>query len=147
MAEKTARKRYQTLTTQEIKRLLEQYKAGVQVKALLKEFHICNKTLYNYTRAAGITRLKGRPSERQKQQKPPQKHPQETLCWSCQRAVPSPDDPTPCPWARRFEPVEGWEARENRESYMVCECPLYQRDKPRRRKARGNQGQRRAQSV
>ena len=34
----------------------------------------------------------------------------ETLCWSCQRAVP---DPTiACSWSRRFKPVPGWDAEE-----------------------------------
>ena len=59
----------------------------------------------------------------------------ETLCWSCQRAVP---DPTvACSWSLRFKPVPGWDAEEtimpggngNKiKSYCVYDCPRFLRD-------------------
>ena len=63
----------------------------------------------------------------------------ETLCWSCQRAVP---DPTiACSWSRRFKPVPGWDAEETQlisngqriKSYCVYDCPMFLRDDNRRR--------------
>lgn len=64
-----------------------------------------------------------------------------TLCWKCHRSDHFVDDPTPCPWATRFEPVEGWDAVEtaiggcHREvpTYIVIKCPLF---KPNERRER-----------
>lgn len=60
-----------------------------------------------------------------------------SLCWKCYRSVHWVDDPTPCTWAMRFEPVEGWEAEEtmlggdhkNVLSYKVIKCPLFEPDR------------------
>lgn len=62
-----------------------------------------------------------------------------TLCWKCHRADHWEDEPIQCPWATKFEPVEGWVAdhaplhqydihkRQNKitDSYFVIECPLF----------------------
>ena len=74
-------------------------------------------------------------------------HPQDgTLCWNCQRATGL------CSWSEKFIPVEGWVADRNDirievqnqytratkydESYFVRECPLFVRDKPRKKETR-----------
>lgn len=51
----------------------------------------------------------------------------QTLCWSCQNAVPA--DGKGCSWSRCFKPVEGWTAKPNGRSYYVKKCPLYIKDK------------------
>ena len=70
---------------------------------------------------------------------------EQTLCWDCYRSDHWEDDPTPCPWARDFEPVEGWvadhrtvraECNRMAESYFVIKCPLFEPDK-KRNKAKG----------
>jgi len=49
-----------------------------------------------------------------------------TLCWMCSRAIGK------CSWSAYFRPVKGWVAKEviktNTTSYIVEECPLFQRD-------------------
>ena len=56
-----------------------------------------------------------------------------TLCWNCAHAT----HPDVCPWVERFEPVPGWKAEKTYlmqdtpspyESYLVVECPLFERD-------------------
>lgn len=50
-----------------------------------------------------------------------------SLCWNCGKATGGSD----CPWANRFEPVEGWTATptiikaDRNASFMVHQCPLY----------------------
>lgn len=55
------------------------------------------------------------------------KTPNQSLCWSCQNAVPSAT--TGCCWSRDFKPVEGWEATPNpnpeMESFRVKKCPWF----------------------
>lgn len=65
--------------------------------------------------------------------KPKTIRPKPTICWTCARSRPIPG--IGCPWARKFRPVEGWEAEETTitsasgnshiASYRVCACPLY----------------------
>ena len=50
-----------------------------------------------------------------------------TLCWDCANATGG------CDWADRLEPVEGWDAIQTKknsalESYLVLNCPLFERD-------------------
>ena len=57
----------------------------------------------------------------------------DTLCWECKKATGCGD----CPWANRFEPVDGWDATPTEiktvgrieQSYIVNDCPLFERDK------------------
>ena len=54
-------------------------------------------------------------------------------CWFCANAVPRLGNP--CPWAMRFKPVPGWEARPDElpasgkfkpvPTYEILKCPLY----------------------
>ena len=53
-----------------------------------------------------------------------------TLCWGCRKATGRED----CPWANKFEPVEGWTATPTEvkagadgvvKSYEVHKCPLF----------------------
>lgn len=69
----------------------------------------------------------------------------ETLCWDCRQGPRS-----GCSWFAEHRPVPGWTAerrdvavtaipdgrRDTRleESYLVRRCPLYRRDRPRRRR-------------
>lgn len=56
-----------------------------------------------------------------------------TLCWTCTRPGTG-----GCSWDKELKPVEGWKAERNdlwttgknryTESYIVEECPLYERD-------------------
>ena len=56
------------------------------------------------------------------------------ICFDCQRALPL----RGCPWADKFEPVEGWTAtiipikggRIHKETYHITNCPLFKADKP-----------------
>ena len=61
----------------------------------------------------------------------------ETLCWNCAKACGH-----ECPWAERFEPVQGWDAipvkSRTADSYIVISCPLFSRDE--RLKALDNDG-------
>lgn len=75
----------------------------------------------------------------------------ETLCWTCENACGG------CPWSRKFEPVEGWEAERSAisfrrdythlrkdgkrtvrkhkivtDSYLVLCCPLYEKEDKRK---------------
>lgn len=47
-----------------------------------------------------------------------------TLCWDCKNAVGW------CSWSREFEPVNGWDAeyKPNLDSYLVNDCPEFERD-------------------
>lgn len=56
----------------------------------------------------------------------------DTLCWSCEKCTGGSD----CPWANRFEPVEGWDAvptkikmtpEKESDSFKVLSCPLFKR--------------------
>lgn len=58
--------------------------------------------------------------------------PKDTLCWQCKKSTSGSD----CPWANRFEPVDGWNATSSivkmgldrtQESFFVHECPLFER--------------------
>lgn len=57
----------------------------------------------------------------------------DTLCFSCQNAVPNKEKCLGCPWSESFEPVEGWNAMPTTlsesdgiiDSYLVLECPMY----------------------
>lgn len=57
----------------------------------------------------------------------------DTLCWTCKKATGGGD----CPWANHFKPVDGWDATPTyiktvgkvEPSYIVNECPLFERDK------------------
>lgn len=46
-----------------------------------------------------------------------------TLCWDCKCSV-----ERTCDWARSFEPVEGWTAKAVGDSYLVMDCPEFDRD-------------------
>jgi len=58
-------------------------------------------------------------------------------CWFCRKAVPLPDDPEPCPWAEKGEPVPGWLAVpeviheklpdriKELSTFRVMMCPMY----------------------
>lgn len=46
-----------------------------------------------------------------------------TLCWDCRNSTTK-----GCRWARRFRPVNGWVAVENKNGYLVEECPEFIRD-------------------
>ena len=60
-----------------------------------------------------------------------------TLCWNCSRSVHD-----KCSWAKRFVPVEGWDAEKTvlmvdarpTSSYLVKSCPLYKCDKDNKHK-------------
>ena len=50
-----------------------------------------------------------------------------SLCWDCRRATGF------CAWSARLKPVKGWTAEKVKvgtplETYMVQECPLFERD-------------------
>lgn len=53
----------------------------------------------------------------------------QSLCWSCQKAYGG------CPWSAKKAPVKGWRAKKmfdlgyGRPSYVVLECPLYEKEK------------------
>lgn len=57
-----------------------------------------------------------------------------TLCWSCENAVPN-ENGRGCTWSKRFIPVKGWTARprlsggiyepRKARSYKVIECPEF----------------------
>ena len=74
------------------------------------------------------------------------------LCWRCQRATGNKD--LQCPWFRDFTPVEGWiaeptnirnvrmkeydgqpvdERTENIETFAIFDCPMFLKDKRKRR--------------
>ena len=74
------------------------------------------------------------------------------LCWKCQRATGNKD--LQCPWFRDFTPVKGWTAKptnirnvrmkeydgqpvdertENIETFAIFDCPMFLRDKRKRR--------------
>lgn len=66
----------------------------------------------------------------------------ESICWRCQHSTKGKF--SPCPWAARFEPVDGWSVvkrnyslykNEKRKlpSYNVRKCPLFKRDERRKR--------------
>lgn len=46
-------------------------------------------------------------------------------CWKCARATGGKD----CAWADRLEPVQGWIAIPDGDSYTIMYCPLYKADK------------------
>lgn len=56
-----------------------------------------------------------------------------SICWDCGRSTDG-----SCPWAQRFEPVEGWTAESHMMpgtrttpatvAYKVLRCPLFTRD-------------------
>lgn len=47
-----------------------------------------------------------------------------TLCWYCKHAVPDLES-CGCEWSILGEPMPGWEAQEEGESYMVTACPKF----------------------
>lgn len=59
-----------------------------------------------------------------------------TLCWDCRHAT---NPEAACPWSREFIPVEGWKVKpvyyrgnaSRYETYIVEECPLFERDAER----------------
>ena len=74
------------------------------------------------------------------------------LCWKCQRATGNKD--LQCPWFRDFTPVKGWTAEptnirnvrmkeydgqpvdertENIETFAIFDCPMFLKDKRKRR--------------
>ena len=74
------------------------------------------------------------------------------LCWKCQRATGNKD--LQCPWFRDFAPVKGWiaeptnirnvrmkeydgqpveERTENIETFAIFDCPMFLKDKRKRR--------------
>ena len=66
------------------------------------------------------------------------KNKKSSLCWECYRSVHFKE--FPCPWAARFEPVEGWKAKVSHiktpygtdKTYHVIKCPLFMADDKRR---------------
>lgn len=63
----------------------------------------------------------------------------DTLCWECYRSVHWVDDPASCSWAKKFKPVDGWNAievkRENGDiGYCVLACPLFQKEKQKKKR-------------
>lgn len=64
-----------------------------------------------------------------------------TLCWSCQHAVPNYDGTRGCSWSREGKPVEGWDAdptvirgyryTDDARSYHVKACPQFLEDEER----------------
>ena len=64
------------------------------------------------------------------------KNEKETLCWTCKWST-NPKG-NKCTWSKNFIPVKGWNAKKTLlelysprglfESYIVKECPLYERD-------------------
>lgn len=66
----------------------------------------------------------------------------ESICWGCRKADHFTNVENPCPWASKFQPVEGWVAEESRlkgyhskgiESYRVISCPLFDADPPKKK--------------
>ncbi len=63
----------------------------------------------------------------------------DSLCWKCQNSC------CRCSWSKSFKPVQGWTATPTViqgklktdiiHSYFVTDCPLFKRDKPRRKKS------------
>ena len=137
---KGERKRPHMLTTLAVRELCRKYRDGAKITALMAEYDISKKYVYDLLGRCGVP-LRARRGERTK---PKGRGPSaNSLCWSCQKAVPSPADPAPCPWAFSFRPVEGWKAVRAGEmgkrqkgvdpgSYFVEECPLFLADRPRK---------------
>lgn len=46
-----------------------------------------------------------------------------TLCWDCERSYKK-----TCNWAKDFKPVDGWDADETKNGYLVKSCPEFIRD-------------------
>lgn len=46
-----------------------------------------------------------------------------TLCWDCKNST-----TYGCDWAREFIPVDGWEATETKNGYLITNCPEFVRD-------------------
>lgn len=46
-----------------------------------------------------------------------------TLCWDCANSTNS-----GCRWSKRFKPVKGWEAKEQKDGYLVVKCPEFIRN-------------------
>ena len=49
-----------------------------------------------------------------------QKH---SLCWDCANST-----EWGCSWAQEFTPVDGWDAVEQKNGYMVIRCPEFDRN-------------------
>ena len=53
-----------------------------------------------------------------------------TLCWDCANAVPNTE--CGCDWSRKYKPVKGWDAVEDKSfegaGYTVINCPEFVRD-------------------
>lgn len=68
---------------------------------------------------------------------------QETLCWTCEKS--GHGDYSECPWEKKFQPVDGWQAEQRDilyvgggqkylcESYFVKRCPLYKRQSKKKK--------------
>ena len=52
----------------------------------------------------------------------------QTLCWGCEKSATE-----GCAWAKNFDPVEGWEAEESKNGYLVINCPEFVKEERRRR--------------
>lgn len=60
------------------------------------------------------------------------------ICWNCKHATNVPEGY--CSWADRLEPVAGWKTKsaktkrcgENNTRFNVIECPLFDREPPRK---------------
>ncbi len=103
---KGERKRPHMLATLAVRELCRKYRDGAKITALMAEYDISKKYVYDLLGRCGVPL---RPARRKT--KPKGRGPSaNSLCWSCQKAVPSPADPAPCPWAFSFRPVEGWKA-------------------------------------
>lgn len=70
-------------------------------------------------------------------------HTKDTLCWSCQHAVPNYEGTRGCAWSQDGEPVAGWTAEPSdikysdgygtgfTRSYRVIDCPQFLPDEKR----------------
>lgn len=45
-----------------------------------------------------------------------------SLCWNCKRVY---GECAECSWVRNFTPVEGWNAKQDKDGYTVRSCPQF----------------------